>query len=85
MSTWHNYIFLWFVNTFGHLDAHLVEHALDDVPLDDIEVLFIENVGNLICPADFNLGTHVRCVIISVTEGDDTAEKHPIWLLKFIM
>lgn len=61
-----------------HLDAHLVEHALDDVPLDDIEVLFIENVGNLICPADFNLGTHVRCVIISVTEGDDTAEKHPM-------
>lgn len=61
-----------------HLDAHLVEHALPDVPLDDISVLFIENVGNLICPADFNLGTHVRTVIISVTEGDDTAEKHPM-------
>jgi len=61
-----------------HLDAHLVEHALPDVPLDDISILFIENVGNLICPADFNLGTHVRTVIISVTEGDDTAEKHPM-------
>ncbi len=61
-----------------HLDAHLVEHALDDVPLDDISILFIENVGNLICPADFKLGTHVRTVIISVTEGDDTAEKHPM-------
>ncbi len=61
-----------------HLDAHLVEHALDDVPLDDISILFVENVGNLICPADFNLGTHIRTVIISVTEGDDTAEKHPM-------
>lgn len=61
-----------------HLDAHLVEHALPDVPLDDISILFVENVGNLICPADFNLGTHIRTVIISVTEGDDTAEKHPM-------
>ena len=61
-----------------HLDAHLVEHALPDVPLDDVSILFIENVGNSICPADFNLGAHVRTVIISVTEGDDTAEKHPM-------
>lgn len=61
-----------------HLDAHLVEHALPDIPLDDISILFIENVGNLICPADFNLGAHVKTVIISVTEGDDTAEKHPM-------
>ena len=61
-----------------HLDAHLVEHSLEDVPLDDISVLFIENVGNLICPADFKIGAHVRTVIISVTEGDDTAEKHPM-------
>lgn len=61
-----------------HLDAHLVEHALDEIPLEDLSILFIENVGNLICPADFNLGTHIRTVIISVTEGDDTAEKHPM-------
>ncbi|MCI5867339.1 MAG: hydrogenase nickel incorporation protein HypB [Methanosphaera sp.] len=61
-----------------HLDAHLVEHALEDIDLDDISMLFIENVGNLICPADFNLGAHIRTVIISVTEGDDTAEKHPM-------
>ncbi len=61
-----------------HLDAHLVEHALPDVPLDDISLLFVENVGNLICPTDFKLGTHIRTVIISVTEGDDTAEKHPM-------
>jgi len=61
-----------------HLDAHLVEHVLPDLPLDDIELLFIENVGNLICPVDFDLGSHIRIVVISVTEGDDTAEKHPL-------
>lgn len=61
-----------------HLDAHLVEHALHDMPLEDINVLFIENVGNLICPVDFDLGSHMRMVVISVTEGDDTVEKHPL-------
>jgi len=61
-----------------HLDAHLVEHALHDLPLGDIDVLFIENVGNLICPVDFDLGSHMRMVVISVTEGDDTVEKHPL-------
>ncbi|MDO5850883.1 MAG: hydrogenase nickel incorporation protein HypB [Methanobacteriaceae archaeon] len=61
-----------------HLDAHLVEHALPDINLNDISLLFIENVGNLICPTDFILGSHIRIVIISVTEGDDTAEKHPM-------
>lgn len=61
-----------------HLDAHLVEHALHDLPLDDIEILFIENVGNLICPVDFDLGSHIRMVVISVSEGDDTVEKHPL-------
>jgi len=61
-----------------HLDAHLVEHALGDLPLEDIELLFIENVGNLICPVDFDLGAHLRMVVISVSEGDDTVEKHPL-------
>ena len=61
-----------------HLDAHLVEHVLPDLPLDDIDLLFIENVGNLICPVDFDLGSHIRMVVISVSEGDDTAEKHPL-------
>ncbi|HOI39894.1 MAG TPA: hydrogenase nickel incorporation protein HypB [Methanobacterium sp.] len=61
-----------------HLDAHLVEHALHDLPLDEIDILFIENVGNLICPVDFDLGSHMRMVVISVTEGDDTVEKHPL-------
>lgn len=60
-----------------HLDAHLVEHALAHLPLDKIEVLFIENVGNLVCPADFPLGTDQDIVVISVTEGEDMIRKHP--------
>jgi hydrogenase nickel incorporation protein HypB len=61
-----------------HLDAHLIGHALDDIELDSIDLLFIENVGNLVCPADFPLGTDKRVVVISVTEGDDMVRKHPI-------
>jgi len=60
-----------------HLDAHLVEHGLEKLPLDSLDILFIENVGNLICPADFELGEHKRVVIVSVSEGDDIVEKHP--------
>ena len=61
-----------------HLDAHLVGHGLEDLPLDDLDMIIIENVGNLICPVDFELGSHLRIVVVSVTEGDDTVEKHPI-------
>jgi len=61
-----------------HIDAHLAEHAIEDLDLDSIDVLFIENVGNLVCPADFPLGTDMRVVIISVTEGDDMIRKHPV-------
>lgn len=61
-----------------HLDAHLVEHAMEDLPLEEMDLLFIENVGNLICPVDFDLGSHLRMVVISVSEGDDTVEKHPL-------
>ena len=60
-----------------HLDAHLVDHALEDLPLDVIDYLFIENVGNLVCPVDFPVGSHKRVVVISVTEGDDMVRKHP--------
>ena len=60
-----------------HLDAHLVDHALEDLPLDKIDYLFIENVGNLVCPVDFPVGSHQRVVVISVTEGDDMVRKHP--------
>lgn len=61
-----------------HLDAHLVGHALEKVNLDNIDLLFIENVGNLVCPSDFVLGEHKRIVVVSVTEGDDTIAKHPM-------
>ena len=61
-----------------HLDAHLVGHGIADLPLDDLDLLIIENVGNLICPVDFDLGSHLRMVVVSVTEGDDTVEKHPL-------
>ncbi len=61
-----------------HLDAHLVEHGLLELPLDSLDILFIEDVGNLICPADFELGEHKKVVIVSVSEGDDIVEKHPL-------
>lgn len=60
-----------------HLDAHLVDHALEKLPLDELDYIFVENVGNLVCPVDFPLGSHVRVVVISVTEGDDMVRKHP--------
>ena len=60
-----------------HLDAHLVDHALEDIPLDEVDYIFIENVGNLVCPVDFPVGAHKRVVVVSVTEGDDMVRKHP--------
>ncbi|MDT8357983.1 MAG: hydrogenase nickel incorporation protein HypB [Methanomicrobiaceae archaeon] len=61
-----------------HLDAHLVEHAIGDLPLDEIDILFIENVGNMVCPTDFLLGAEKRIVVVSTTEGDDVVNKHPM-------
>ncbi len=61
-----------------HLDAHLVEHSLEHLDLEKTDLLFIENVGNLVCPADFPLGTDFRMVVISVTEGEDMIRKHPM-------
>jgi hydrogenase nickel incorporation protein HypB len=60
-----------------HLDAHMVLHAVQGMKLKDNSVLFIENVGNLVCPAMFDLGEKERVVIISVTEGDDKPLKYP--------
>ena len=60
-----------------HLDAHMVGHALDDLPLAAGGVVFIENVGNLVCPAAFDLGEAARVVILSVTEGEDKPIKYP--------
>jgi hydrogenase nickel incorporation protein HypB len=61
-----------------HLDAHLVEHAIEGLPLRSIDLLFIENVGNMVCPTDFHLGAEKRIVIVSSTEGDDVVNKHPM-------
>jgi len=61
-----------------HLDAHIVDHAIDGLPLDEIDVLFIENVGNMVCPTDFALGAEKRVVVVSSTEGDDVVNKHPM-------
>ncbi|UCH88483.1 MAG: hydrogenase nickel incorporation protein HypB [Thermoplasmata archaeon] len=61
-----------------HLDAHMIEHQLEELDLSQLDVLFIENVGNLVCPSDFPLGTQKRVVVISVTEGDDMVRKHPV-------
>jgi hydrogenase nickel incorporation protein HypB len=61
-----------------HLDGNLVLKAMDMIDLRNIGLLFIENVGNLICPADYPLGAHRRLVVISITEGDDMVLKHPL-------
>ena len=60
-----------------HLDANLVKKGMAELDLDEIDVLIIENVGNLICPGEFPLGAHKRMVIISVTEGPYMVLKHP--------
>ncbi|EGV28020.1 hydrogenase accessory protein HypB [Thiorhodococcus drewsii AZ1] len=61
-----------------HLDAHLVHEALHHIDLHDIDILFIENVGNLVCPASFDLGQHRNVALISVPEGDDKPAKYPV-------
>jgi len=60
-----------------HLDANVVARAVERISLEDIDLLFIENVGNLICPAEFPLGTEKRVVVVSVTEGPYMVVKHP--------
>jgi hydrogenase nickel incorporation protein HypB len=61
-----------------HLDAHMVHSALHELDLDGIDLLFIENVGNLVCPASFDLGHHANVTLLSVTEGDDKPAKYPV-------
>ena len=61
-----------------HLDANMVRSALGSVPLDEIDLLVIENVGNLVCPAEFKVGEHHRVMIASVTEGEDKPLKYPL-------
>jgi len=68
-------------NGFGgecHLDANMVRSALPAVPLDDMDVLIVENVGNLVCPAEFRIGEDARIMVCSVTEGEDKPLKYPL-------
>ena len=67
------------INTGGecHLDANMIEMALAELPLEDLNLIMVENVGNLICPAAFQLGTHANVLIASVPEGDDKPYKYP--------
>jgi len=63
--------------TVCHLDAEMVERALDGWSLSELELLFIENVGNLVCPSSYDLGEQTRAVLLSVTEGEDKPLKYP--------
>ena len=60
-----------------HLDARMVERALEGWPVEDLEILFLENVGNLVCPTSYDLGEEARAVLLSVTEGEDKPLKYP--------
>jgi len=68
------------INTGGecHLDANMIQNALNNLPLKEIGLLLIENVGNLVCPAEFNLGEHCKVLVASVPEGDDKPYKYPL-------
>lgn len=68
------------INTAGgcHLDANMIENALNNLPLKALDLLLIENVGNLICPAEFALGEHKRVMLLSLPEGDDKPYKYPL-------
>jgi hydrogenase nickel incorporation protein HypB len=61
-----------------HLDANMVRSALGSLPLDEVDLLIIENVGNLVCPAEFAVGEDVRVMVSSVTEGEDKPAKYPL-------
>lgn len=68
------------INTDGgcHLDGNMIQIALDSIDLSGLDLLIIENVGNLVCPAEFNLGEHEKVMILSITEGDDKPLKYPL-------
>jgi hydrogenase nickel incorporation protein HypB len=72
------------INTAGgcHLDAQMIQKGLDNLDLDRIDLIFIENVGNLVCTADFDLGAHKNVVILSIPEGDDKPHKYPVMFVE---
>jgi hydrogenase nickel incorporation protein HypB len=72
------------INTAGacHLDANMIKKALDNFSLEQIDLVFIENVGNLICTAEFALGAHKNTMLLSVPEGDDKPYKYPLMFME---
>lgn len=68
------------LNTDGacHIEAMSIEHILPNFDLDALDVIFVENIGNLVCPAEFNIGESFRIAILSIPEGDDKVEKYPL-------
>ena len=61
-----------------HLDAHMVHSALHELAIDDVDIVFVENVGNLVCPASFDLGQHLNVTLLSTPEGHDKPAKYPV-------
>lgn len=68
------------LNTDGacHIEAMSIQHILPELPLDELDVIFVENIGNLVCPAEFRIGESLRITILSIPEGDDKVEKYPL-------
>ena len=68
------------INTAGgcHLDAAMVRRAAESLDLDTLDLIIVENVGNLVCPAEFDVGENVKAVVLSITEGDDKPLKYPL-------
>lgn len=68
------------LNTDGacHIEAMSIQNILPELPLDDLDVIFVENIGNLVCPAEFRIGESLRVTILSIPEGDDKVEKYPL-------
>ena len=68
------------LNTDGacHIEAMSIQNILPFLPLDDLDIIFVENIGNLVCPAEFRIGESLRITILSIPEGDDKVEKYPL-------
>lgn len=68
------------LNTDGacHIEAMSIRQILPELPLDDLDVIFVENIGNLVCPAEFRIGESLRITLLSIPEGDDKVEKYPL-------
>lgn len=68
------------LNTDGacHIEAMSIQHILPELPLEDLDLIFVENIGNLVCPAEFRIGESLRITLLSIPEGDDKVEKYPL-------